>query len=57
MHASFGACFGLPAVEGLSALEGRVVGIGTSGAEVVVGDDFQDVGKPSFPTPQSQLRG
>ena len=48
MHASFGAHFGLPVEECLLALVGRIVGIGTGGAEVVFGDDFQDVGRAKF---------
>ena len=48
MHASFGAHFGLPVEVVLLALVGRVVGIGTNGAEFVVGDDFQDIGRAEF---------
>ena len=48
MHASFGAHFGFPAEEYLLALVGRVVGVGAGGAEVVVGDGFQDVGGAEF---------
>ena len=48
MLASFGAHFGLPVEECLLALVGRVMGLGTGGAEVVVGDDFQDVGRAKF---------
>ena len=48
MHAAFGAHFGVPVEEFLLALVGGVVGIGTGRAEVVVGDDFQDVGRAKF---------
>ena len=57
MHASFGAHFGLPVEVGLLALEGRVVGIGTGGAEVVVGDDFQDIRRAEFAISAVEIEG
>ena len=48
MLASFGAHFGIPVEEGLLALVGRIVGLGAGGAEVVVRDDFQDIGRAKF---------
>ena len=44
MHSSYG----FPAEEYLLALVGRVLGVGAGGAEVVVGDDFQDVRGAEF---------
>ena len=48
MHASLSAHFGISVVECLLALVGRIVGIGAGRAEVVVGDDFQDVWRAEF---------
>ena len=46
--ASLGAHFGVPVVECLLALVGRMVRVGAGRAEVVVGDDFQDVRRAEF---------
>ena len=46
--ASLGAHFGVPVVECLLALVSRMVRIGAGRAEVVVGDDFQDVWRTEF---------
>ena len=48
MHASLSAHFGISVVECLLALVGRMLGIGAGRAEVVVGDDFQDVWRAEF---------
>ena len=48
MHAAFGAHLGGPVVEFQLALVGRIVRISTGRAEVVVGDDFQDVRRAKF---------
>ena len=45
---SLRAHFGVPVVECLLALVGRMVRIGAGRAEVVVGDDFQDVWRAEF---------
>ena len=38
----------IPFEEGLLALVDRIVGVGAGGAEVVVGFDFQDIGRAKF---------
>ena len=48
MHATFGAHFGVPVEEFQLALVGGVVEAGAGGAEVVVGDDLQDVTGAEF---------
>ena len=48
MHAAFDAHLGVPVEEILLALVGGIMGIGTGRAEVVVGDDFQDVWRAKF---------
>ena len=48
METSFGAYFGLSIVEYCFALEVWVMVLGAAGAEVVVGDDLEDVGSTQF---------
>ena len=48
METSFGAYFGHSIVEYYFALEVWVVVLGAAGAEVVVGDDLEDVGSAQF---------